>query len=94
MTAAAKALSAGDIKEDLTFDLTNRPGDDSYPICGAIWAVCYRDQPAATHKLVVDFLHWVTHEGQESAAERTYAPLPEEFAERVEKKLETIKSVP
>ena len=94
MTAAAKSLSAGDIKDDFTFDLTNRPGDESYPICGAIWAVCYRDQPAAQQKTVVNFLEWITHEGQKYAAERTYAPLPEEFVERVDKTLSTIKCVP
>ena len=90
MTAAARELSAA-IPEDLTFDLTNKAGKDSYPICGAVWAVCYQNQPASDHKKVVDFLDWITHGGQRFAAKMSYAPLPEEFRVRVEKKLETIK---
>ena len=93
MAAAAKSLSAGDIKDDLTLSLTNRPGDDSYPICGTIWAVCYRDQPAATYKMVADFLDWVTHEkDQKISDKRKYAPLPEELRTRAEAKLKTLKS--
>jgi phosphate transport system substrate-binding protein len=93
MTATAKALTAA-IPEDLTFQLTNKPGKDAYPICGAIWAVCYQNQPAANRQLVQDFVHWITHEGQKFAKTTSYAPLPEEMVERVEKKLQSIKSAP
>ena len=64
VTAAAKE-SLSTIPEDLTFKLTNKPGSKSYPLCAAAWAVCYQQQPAARQKVVVDFLHWVTHEGQQ-----------------------------
>jgi phosphate ABC transporter phosphate-binding protein len=93
MTAAAESLAAGDIKDDLSFDLTNRPGEKSYPICGSIWAVCYRDQPAANYKTVADFLEWMTHEGQKKYPEtRSYAPLTKTLLERADAKLKTIKS--
>src|SRR5262249_46311199 len=78
VTAAAKGGIA-EIPEDLTFSLNNKPGKDSYPICGAVWAVCYQNQPANAHKVVTDFLHWVTHEGQKYAKELHYAPLPDEL---------------
>ena len=39
LTAAARAILA-EIPEDLTFNLINRPGKDSYPITGVIYAVC------------------------------------------------------
>jgi phosphate transport system substrate-binding protein len=90
MTAAAKNMK-GDIPEDLTFKLINRSGKDSYPISGVIWAVCYQTQPAADGKKVVDFLQWVTHEGQQFASNMSYAPLPEELVARVEDKLKSIK---
>jgi phosphate transport system substrate-binding protein len=90
MTAAARGVTA-DLRDDLTFALTNKPGRDAYPICGAVWAVCYRDQPAADQKKVVDFLRWVTHDGQNFASKVSYAPLPDELVERVDAKITTIR---
>jgi phosphate transport system substrate-binding protein len=92
MTAAVQRLLA-DIPEDLTFKLTNKSGADSYPICGGIWAVCYLAQPPANQKEVVDYLHWVTHEGQEFTSLLSYAPLPDELVRRVDEKLKLIKAV-
>ena len=46
------------------------------PICGAIWAVCYQNQPASDEKNVMDFLQWATHDGQQFAKSLAYAPLP------------------
>jgi phosphate transport system substrate-binding protein len=91
MTAAAKSLS-GNIPDDLTFSLTNKSGKDAYPICGAIWAVCYQDQPAAQQKQVVDFLQWVMDKGQPYAANMSYAPLPEELVQRATQQIKTIKA--
>jgi phosphate transport system substrate-binding protein len=93
MTAAARGLIAN-LPEDLTFSLTNKSGKDAYPICGAIWAVCYQIQAADKHQIVANFLHWVTHEGQQFTKERTYAPLPEEIVQRADAKLKLIKAAP
>jgi phosphate transport system substrate-binding protein len=90
MTAAAESLG-GDVSPDLTFSLTNRPGKNAYPICGAIWAVCYRNQPAQKGKAVMDFLQWVTHEGQKFAAHLSYAPVPADLVLRAEEKIKTIR---
>jgi phosphate transport system substrate-binding protein len=89
MTAAAASLG-GDVSPDLTFSLTNRPGKDAYPICGAIWAVCYRNQPATQQKQVVDFLQWILNEGQQPAAKIAYAPLPPNLVKRAEEKVKAI----
>jgi phosphate transport system substrate-binding protein len=89
LTAAANRLDA-EISEDLSFGLTNRSGKDAYPVAGAIWAVCYRAQPVSRRQDVVDFLYWVTHDGQRLSADRLYAPLPPALVERVEKKLKLI----
>jgi phosphate ABC transporter phosphate-binding protein len=93
MTAAAEALSA-DLLADATFPLTNMPGNDSYPICGVIWAVCYQSQAADRQKKIVDFLRWVIHDGQPFAERTAYAPLPKKFVERAELTLKSIKTVP
>jgi phosphate transport system substrate-binding protein len=93
MTAALKGMPAG-TSESLTFNLTNQPGKDAYPISGLIYALCYQVQPALLKQKVVDFLHWVTHEGQQFAAGMTYAPLTPELAERAEQKINSIKAGP
>jgi phosphate transport system substrate-binding protein len=93
MTAAAAGILA-DIPEELTFNLANKPGKDSYPISGVIYAVCYQTLPATTQQQVVDFLHWATHEGQPYAEKMTYAPLPPELVKRTDEKLKTIKATP
>jgi hypothetical protein len=41
--------------------------------------------------MVVDFLRWITHEGQEYTEGLHYARLPKGLVERVEKKLDAIK---
>jgi phosphate transport system substrate-binding protein len=91
MTAATKTVVAN-ISEDLTFKLTNQPGKDAYPICGAIWAICYQTQSAADQKTVTEFLHWVLHDGQKSAASTFYAPLPEELVKRADERVKLIKA--
>jgi phosphate transport system substrate-binding protein len=96
MTAAAEGLLATDKinHRDLTFSLTNQPGPQAYPICGAIWAVCYKDQPPVEQKRVVDFLRWVTHDGQRFAKSTSYAPLPDELVALAEAKINSISPVP
>jgi phosphate transport system substrate-binding protein len=93
MTAAVHGMLA-DIPDDLTFPLTNVRGHAAYPICGAVWAVCYRNQPAANYQHVVDFLQWITHDGQQFAADMSYAPLPDELVRRAEEKIKSIQRTP
>jgi phosphate transport system substrate-binding protein len=91
VSAAAKgAVTAADMPEDLCFNLTNKPGDDTYPICGAVWAVLYRKQPKQTGKEVVKFLRWITHDGQKYCEEQHYARLPEQLVKLIDKKLDTV----
>jgi phosphate transport system substrate-binding protein len=88
--AAAGQQAAANVSDLLKFDVTNMPGEDSYPICGVVWAVAYRDQPADRKNHVVDFLHYVTHDGQKFA-KVSFAPLPEEVVRRVDAELDLIK---
>jgi phosphate transport system substrate-binding protein len=89
VTAAAEAALT-DIPDDLRFSLTNAPGKDSYPICGTTWAIVHVQQPPDKAKEVVNFLRWVTHDGQEYVTDLYYARLPKGLAERVDKKLALI----
>jgi len=86
--AAAGALT--DIPDDLRYSLTDAPGKDAYPISGTNWAVVYEKQPAAKKQVIIDFLHWITHDGQQYCEKLHYAKLPAGLVERLEKKLQRI----
>jgi phosphate transport system substrate-binding protein len=92
-TAAARAVLA-EIPADLTFSLIDKPGKDSYPITGVIYAVCADRQSPAAQKQIVDFLRWATHEGQAEVGKTPFAALPAELVERVDRRLEAIKAAP
>jgi phosphate transport system substrate-binding protein len=93
VTAAASA-ALSQIPDDLRYSLTNAPGKDAYPISGTVWAVLYVNQPPATGKTVVDFLRWITHEGQQYAKDLQYAKLPQGLVDRLDKKLDSVKTAP
>jgi phosphate ABC transporter phosphate-binding protein len=90
--AASGALSQ--IPDDLRYSLTDPPGKESYPISGTTWAVLYVNQPSAKGKTVVDFLRWITHEGQQYAKDLQYSKLPQGLVERLDQKLDSIKTAP
>ncbi len=87
--AAEQSLKT--IREDLRFSLTNAPGDESYPISGATWAVLYVKQPEDKGKELVAFLTWATHDGQKYCKDLDYASLPKGLVEKIDEKLKTIK---
>jgi phosphate ABC transporter phosphate-binding protein len=89
VTAAADGALT-DIPEDLRFSLTNGPGKDAYPISGANYALVFVKQPAKKKQAIVDFLTYVTHDGQKLCQPLHYAPLPKGLVDRVEKKLAMI----
>jgi phosphate transport system substrate-binding protein len=87
------ALSTAEIPDDFRFSMTNAPGKDAYPICGATWLLVYEQQkdPAKGKKLV-EFLKWSVTQGEEMAKALNYAPLPESVQQRVLKRIDEIKS--
>jgi phosphate ABC transporter phosphate-binding protein len=89
VTAAARSALT-EIPDDLRYSLTNAPGKESYPISGTTWAVIYVNQPSGKGAKVVDFLRWITHDGQTYAEQLNYARLPQPLVERVEKKLDQV----
>jgi phosphate transport system substrate-binding protein len=86
------ALSTAEIPDDFRFSMTNAPGKDAYPICGATWLLVYQQQkdPAKGKKLV-EFLKWSIDKGEEMAKNLNYAPLPESVQQRVVKRIDEIK---
>jgi phosphate transport system substrate-binding protein len=90
VSKAAEA-SLKDIPEDLRFSLTDAPGEESYPISGTTWAVLFTNQQPETGKALVDFLTWVTHDGQKYTEAMNYAALPEALVKRIDEKLKKVK---
>src|SRR5881398_2489944 len=86
------ALATAEIPDDFRFSMTNAPGKDAYPICGATWLLVYEQQkdPAKGKKLV-EFLKWTAKDGEKMAKDLDYAPLPETVQERVLKRIDDIK---
>src|SRR5437870_6364538 len=86
------ALATADIPEDFRCSITNAPGKDAYPICGATWLLVYEQQKDATKgKKLVEFLKWAVKDGEKMARDLQYAPLPENLQERVLKRIHAIK---
>jgi phosphate transport system substrate-binding protein len=86
------AMATAQIPEDFRFSITNAPGGDAYPICGATWLLVYEQQKDATKgKKLVEFLKWAQKDGEKMAKDLDYAPLPEALQARVLKRINEIK---
>jgi phosphate transport system substrate-binding protein len=72
---------------DLTYSLTDAPGEASYPIVGMSYAILFKKQPKDVGPALTEFLKWVVTDGQKFASELHYAPLPEDLRKRATEKL-------
>ncbi|MBO8171855.1 MAG: phosphate ABC transporter substrate-binding protein PstS [Bacillaceae bacterium] len=87
--AAAGAVEI--VPEDLRFSMVDMPGEGSYPIAGATWALVYKEQQDMEKaKELVKLLEWANTEGQQYAEALLYAPLPAELQELNKKQLAKI----
>lgn len=76
---------------ELTYNLTDAPGERSYPIAGMSFAVLYQQQAGAKGKALVAFLRWAASaDGQELAKKRNYAPLPASLREKIAARLDGV----
>jgi len=93
--AAAGAGAADQMSGNLlAADIWNQPGDNAYPIAAFTYLIVYKDlnnlasQEAAQN--LVDFLWWVTHDGQQMAADMGYAPLAPAVQAKVESAIKSL----
>ena len=92
LESVTAALATAEIPDDFRFSMTNAPGKDAYPICGATWLLVYQQQKdAAKGKKLVEFLKWAEDKGEAMAKALDYAPLPENVQQRVLKRIDEIK---
>jgi phosphate transport system substrate-binding protein len=88
---AADSLINTSIPADLRYSITNATGTNSYPIAATTWALVHVNQTDANKgKVLVYFLWWATHEGQQFSDSLSYAPLPRSIVERVEAQLKKV----
>ena len=90
-TTAAATGAARSMPADFRVSLTNPPGDEAYPIASFTWLLLYREQPdQAKGRAIVNFLWWMSHEGQKFAADLLYAPLPPPVVKQIEARIKEI----
>ena len=78
------ALSAAAIPEDLRLSAVDQQGASAYPISGVTWLLVYQHgDDAATKQKLMAFLKWALTDGQKTAKELNYAPLPDRLRSRV-----------
>ena len=83
-SVTAAAASAKSMPADFRVSITNPPGKDAYPISSFTWLLIpEKSKDAAKGKILANFLNWMVDDGQKMTANLTYAPLPENVAEKV-----------
>jgi len=88
---SAAAGTVAQTPEDLRVSITDAEGATAYPISSYTYILVYQEQKDATKgKVLVDFLWWGVHDGENFAKELLYAPLPAEIVKRVEVKINSI----
>jgi phosphate transport system substrate-binding protein len=93
VTAAAAAIGKGlPATTDYRISIVNAPGQDAYPISSMTWALVYTHQSdAAKGKMLVDFLRYGLSQGQQTAEQLDYAPLPAPIVKQLERRLDAVK---
>ena len=90
VTAAAGSMKS--MPDDFRVSITNAPGKDAYPIASFTWLLIpAQSKDPAKGKILVDFLTWMVQDGQKMTAALTYAPLPENVAEKVKVEIKQVR---
>lgn len=83
-------------RQQLKPSIVNAPGANAYPIAGFSYLLVYRDltylSDAARERALVAFLRWCLTEGQTSATELQFTPLPDSLRQWAIRQIETIKT--
>lgn len=90
-TVSAAARDLKDVPADMRLSITNADGEDAYPISAWTYILLYQNQKDAEKgKALVDFLTWVTHDGQALASQLHYAPLPKSLESKIDSALASV----
>lgn len=85
------ALAAVELPENLRAFISDPEGENSYPIVTYTWVLAYATgYDPAKLEAFKDVMTWALENGQETAAELGYIPLPPEVVTQVEEALATL----
>ena len=89
--SAAAAGAAKDMPDDFRVSITNAPGKTAYPIASFTWLLIpAKIDDAGKRDAIKGFLKWMVSEGQGYAESLSYAKLPKEVAQKVEKAINNV----
>jgi phosphate transport system substrate-binding protein len=88
----AAAASAPKMPADFRVSITDAPGKDAYPISSFTWLLIpQQSKDAAKGKILADFLNWMVADGQKMTSALSYAPLPDNVAQKVKEAIKQVK---
>jgi len=91
-SVTAAAASVKTMPPDFRVSITNAPGKDAYPISSFTWLLIpSQSKDAAKGKIISDFLNWMVDDGQKMTAALTYAPLPDNVAQKVKDEIKQVR---
>jgi len=91
VTAAAGAFAKA-MPADFRVSITNPPGKGAYPIASFTWLLVPANPPDARKgSVIVGFLKWMLTDGQKMTEALSYAPLPRDVVELVQRSLGQIR---
>ena len=89
--SAAAASAAKEMPDDFRVSITNAPGKTAYPISSFTWLLIpAKIDDAAKRDAIKGFLKWMVSDGQGYAESLSYAKLPKEVAQKVEKAINNV----
>jgi phosphate transport system substrate-binding protein len=91
-STTAAAASVKDMPADFRVSITNAPGKDAYPIASFTWLLIpAQSRDGSKGKILADFLAWMVNDGQKFAPQLSYAPLPQNVAEKVKTEIKQVR---
>jgi phosphate transport system substrate-binding protein len=83
LEAASAAAEGAEVKADLTYFAGWAKGDKAYPIAAQTWIIVYKKQTdKAKGEATKAFINYVLTDGQKTAEEIDFAPLPKALADK------------
>ena len=90
-STTAAAASVKSMPSDFRVSITNAPGKDAYPVASFTWLLIPTQSKDNKGKILSDFLNWMVDDGQKMTSDLSYAPLPQNVAEKVKAAIKEVK---
>ena len=87
LDSVAAAAASVRMPDDFRASITNAPGKNAYPISSFTWLLVPQSGKGIKQRDLKAFLMWMIDEGEKSAPELTYAPLPKNVAMQVKQRI-------